>query len=675
MHIDSQLPVWSPSPAQINDANVTAFMHALNDAYVASHLHLTNYHDLYDWSVRNPQHFWSAVWDWCGVIGERGVAAGADVIANAHKMPGAAFFPKARLNFAENLIERQSRLRTDVDAILFWGEDKARKRLTHHELAREVSRWQQAMRALGIGKGDRVAAFMPNMPETVVAMLAATSLGAVWTSCSPDFGTQGVLDRFGQVGPKLLIACDGYLYNGKAVPTLQRVAECAASLPSVLKVVIVPYLHDATSDADASLNVSQVPRASTMQDWLRQFDAKPVVYERVAFNDPLYIMYSSGTTGVPKCIVHGVGGTLLKHLEEHVLQCDVKPGDRVFFFTTCGWMMWNWLVSALAANATLVLFDGSPFLGRGNILFDYIAAEDATHFGAGAKFYESLAKIKCDPARTHKLDHLRAVMSTGSPLSPQGFDYIYANIKSDVCLSSISGGTDIIGCFVGGVPVLPVYRGEIQTRMLGMAVDAWNDEGKPIRGDKGELVCTQPFPSMPIGFWDDDDGSRYRGAYFEHFQNVWTHGDYVEITERGGMVIYGRSDAVLNPGGVRIGTAEIYRQVERVEEVLEAVVIGQDWPPDKPGDVRVVLFVRLVDGKTLDAELEKRIKETIRANTTPRHVPAKVLQVSDVPRTKSGKIVELAVRNVVHNRPIKNKEALANPDALALYANRPELQT
>jgi acetoacetyl-CoA synthetase len=675
MTLDQQLPVWTPSPTRIAEANVTAFMHALNDAYAHRNLHLTNYYDLYDWSVKNPQHFWAAVWDWCGVIGERGVPANAEILANEKQMPGAQFYPKAKINFAENLIERRFRQRTDRDAIVFWGEDKSRQRLTHHDLYRDVSRWQQAMRNMGIGKGDRVAAFMPNMPETVVAMLAATSLGAVWTSCSPDFGTQGVLDRFGQVEPKLLIACDGYLYNGKGISTLERVAECVAGLPSVQRVVIVPYLFPATNDPGGTLDVSAVPGAQTVETWLHGIAAASICYTRVGFNDPLYIMYSSGTTGVPKCIVHGVGGTLLKHLEEHVLQCDVKPQDRVFFFTTCGWMMWNWLVSALAADATLVLFDGSPFLGRGNILFDYIAAEDATHFGAGAKFYESLAKIKCDPAHTHKLENLRAVMSTGSPLSPEGFDYIYTHIKSDVCLSSISGGTDIIGCFVGGVPVLPVYRGEIQTRMLGMAVDAWDDEGRPIRNHKGELVCTKPFPSMPIGFWNDPDGSRYRGAYFEHFPNVWTHGDYVEITERGGMIIYGRSDAVLNPGGVRIGTAEIYRQVEKVEEVLESVVIGQDWPPDKPGDVRVVLFVRLQEGKMLDAELEKRIKDTIRANTTTRHVPAKVLQVSDVPRTKSGKIVELAVRNVVHGRPIKNKEALANPEALALYANRPELNS
>jgi acetoacetyl-CoA synthetase len=667
----SQLPLWTPSPERIANANVTAFMHALNDAY---RLQLSGYNELYDWSVRNPQHFWSAVWDYCGVVGERGVPAGADILVNENQMPGATFFPKAKVNFAENLIERQFKARTDCDAMIFWGEDKLRKRVTYRELDEQVSRWQQAMRAMGVKRGDRVAAFMPNMPETVIAMLAATSLGAVWTSCSPDFGVQGVVDRFGQVEPTLLIACDGYLYNGKPVPTLSRIGECVAQLPTVKRVVIVPYLHDTQSEL-ATMDLADVPKAVSMGDFINGFQPAPLTYVRVGFNDPLYIMYSSGTTGVPKCIVHGVGGTLLKHLEEHILQCDVKPGDKVFFFTTCGWMMWNWLVTGLAANATLILFDGSPFLGRGNILFDYVAADDVTHFGAGAKFYESLAKIKVNPGKTHKLCQLRSVMSTGSPLSPEGFQYIYDNIKSDVCLSSISGGTDIIGCFVGGVPVLPVYSGEIQTRMLGMAVDAWDDEGKPIRGEKGELVCTKPFPSMPIGFWNDDDGRRYRAAYFEHFPNVWTHGDYVEITERGGMIIYGRSDAVLNPGGVRIGTAEIYRQVEKLEEVLESVVIGQDWPPEKPGDVRVVLFVRLADGHSLNADLEKRIKEVIRVNTTTRHVPAKILQVPDIPRTKSGKIVELAVRNVVHGVAVKNREALANPDALSHFAMRDELKS
>jgi acetoacetyl-CoA synthetase len=667
----SQLPIWTPTPERIANANVTAFMHALNDAYG---LQMSNYHALYEWSVTNPQHFWSAVWDFCGVVGERGVAPGIDIMENEHLMPGAKFFPKARINFAENLIEREFKSRTDCDAMIFWGEDKLRKRVTYRELDEQVSRWQQAMRTMGVKKGDRVAAFMPNMPEAVIAMLAATSLGAVWTSCSPDFGVQGVVDRFGQVEPVLLIACDGYLYNGKAVPTLARIAECVEQLPSVQRVVVVPYLHDIQTEAPA-MDVSSVPGAVSMGDFIGGYQPAAIQYVRVGFNDPLYIMYSSGTTGVPKCIVHGVGGTLLKHLEEHILQCDVKSGDKVFFFTTCGWMMWNWLVSGLAANATLILFDGSPFLGRGNILFDYVAADDVTHFGAGAKFYESLAKIKVNPGKTHKLCQLRSVMSTGSPLSPEGFQYIYDNIKSDVCLSSISGGTDIIGCFVGGVPVLPVYSGEIQTRMLGMAVDAWDDEGKPIRGEKGELVCTKPFPSMPIGFWHDHDGRKYRAAYFEHFPNVWTHGDYVEITERGGMVIYGRSDAVLNPGGVRIGTAEIYRQVEKLDEVLESVVIGQDWPPEKPGDVRVVLFVRLVDGCQLNADLEKRIKEVIRVNTTTRHVPAKILAVPDIPRTKSGKIVELAVRNVVHGTAVKNREALANPDALQHFAMREELKS
>jgi acetoacetyl-CoA synthetase len=666
-----QHPLWTPTPERIANANVSAFINALNDAYRAQDLHISNYHDLYDWSCRNPEHFWAAVWDFCGVIGSR---KSLEVLHDGDKMPGAAFFPEAKINFAENLLERQHKGRTDRDAIIFWGEDKLRKRLTWHDLAEDVSRWQQAFRAMGLKPGDRVAAFMPNMPESVVAMLAATSLGCVWTSCSPDFGKQGVLDRFGQVAPRVLVACDGYLYNGKPMETLSRVAEIVDELPGLERVVIVPYLADIQAEGGAPLNVSGVKNAVTLSNFLKAFSPKKIEYTRVAFNAPLYIMYSSGTTGVPKCIVHGVGGTLLKHLEEHILQCDVKSGDRVFFFTTCGWMMWNWLVSALAADATLVLYDGSPFMGRGNILWDFAAADDVTHFGAGAKYYESLAKVKVQPAKTHKLGELRCVMSTGSPLSPEGFDYIYEHIKHDVCLSSISGGTDIIGCFVGGVPVLPVYRGEIQTRMLGMAVDAWSDEGHPIRGDKGELVCTKPFPSMPIGFWDDADGRKYRAAYFEHFPNIWTHGDYVEITERGGMVIYGRSDAVLNPGGVRIGTAEIYRQVEKLDEVMESIVIGQDWPPDKPGDVRVILFVRLAEGKVLDAELDKRIKETIRASTTPRHVPAKILSVPDIPRTKSGKIVELAVRNVVHGRPVKNKEALANPDALNHFADRAELK-
>jgi acetoacetyl-CoA synthetase len=670
---DHQKPLWTPTPQRIAAANVTRFIKALNTAYGDSHdLHLANYDELYKWSIKNPEHFWAAVWDFCGVVGNR---HDTDVLVNADKMPGAQFFPKAKINFAENLLEREFKQRPDKDAIIFWGEDKSRQRLSYLDLYNDVSLWQQAFQKMGLGAGDRVAAFMPNLPETVVAMLAATSLGCVWTSCSPDFGTQGVLDRFGQIAPRVLIACDGYLYNGKAIDSLERITEVSAALPTLEKIIVVPYLHETQGTSSATLNVKHIKNAVTVSEFIAPYKAKKITYTRLAFNSPLYIMYSSGTTGVPKCIVHGIGGTLLKHLEEHVLQCDVKSGDKVFFFTTCGWMMWNWLVSGLAANATLVLFDGSPFLGRGNILFDFAAADDITHFGAGAKYYESLSKINVHPGKTHKLDSLTTVMSTGSPLSPEGFEYIYRNIKADICLASISGGTDIIGCFVGGVPVLPVYSGEIQTRMLGMAVDAWNEDGKPIRGDKGELVCTKPFPSMPIGFWADTDGSRYRNAYFAHFPNIWTHGDYVEMTARGGMVIYGRSDAVLNPGGVRIGTAEIYRQIEKLPQVLDSVVIGQDWPPDKMGDVRVVLFVRLAAGITLDVSLDKLIKDTIRANTTSRHVPAKILAVTDVPRTKSGKIVELAVRHVVHGRPIKNSEALANPEALLQFANRVELTT
>jgi acetoacetyl-CoA synthetase len=573
-------------------------------------------------------------------------------------MPGARFFPDVRINFAENLLRGDR----EGDAIVFWGEDKVKRRLTHRELREAVSRMQQALVKAGLKEGDRVAAFMPNMPETVIAMLATTSLGGTFTSCSPDFGVQGVLDRFGQVEPTVLFACDGYFYNGKTVDTLPRIAEIVKSLPTVKRVVVVPYVGSSSA---------LPPRGVRIDDFVAPFKAKEISYHRVPFNSPLYILYSSGTTGVPKCIVHGVGGVLLMHLKEFLLHCDVKPGDRVFYFTTCGWMMWNWLVSGLAAGATLLLYDGSPFMGRGNILFDYADAEGMTHFGTSAKFIDAAAKAGVDPAKTHQLDKLRAILSTGSPLAPEGFDYVYAHVKKDVCLSSVSGGTDLVACFAGGCPTLPVWRGELQCRMLAMAVDVFDDEGHPMPvGQKGELVCTKPFPTMPLGFWADPDGTKYRAAYYERFPNVWRHGDWSEVTKHGGMIIYGRSDAVLNPGGVRIGTAEIYRQVEKLDEVFESIVIGQDWQ----GDVRVVLFVRLREGMTLDADLAKRIKETIRANTTPRHVPSVILQVADIPRTKSNKIVELAVRAVVHGQPVKNVEALANPEALEHFRDRAELR-
>jgi acetoacetyl-CoA synthetase len=649
----SEKPLWAPSPERVKSTATAKFMDLLNQRHG---LALRDYAGLYRFSVDRLEEFWTAVWDFGGVIAE---TRGATVLADRDKMPGARFFPEARLNFAENLL----RERGDGDAIVFWGEDKVRRRLSHRELHQQVSRVQQALAAAGVKEGDRVAAFMPNMPESVIAMLATASLGATFTSCSPDFGVQGVVDRFGQVEPRVLFCCDGYFYNGKVIETMPRIAEIMKHLPTVKQVVVVPYIGE-TPD------VSVVPRASSLADFIAGFEAREVAFNRVPFNHPLYILYSSGTTGVPKAIVHGAGGVLLMHLKEHLLHGDVRPGDRVFYFTTCGWMMWNWLVSALAARGTLLLYDGSPFMGRGNILFDFAAAEDMTHFGTSAKFIDAAAKVKVDPMHTHKLPELRVMLSTGSPLAPEGFDYVYDHVKRDLDLASISGGTDLVACFAGGSPILPVWRGELQCRMLGMKVEVFDDEGRALPpGQKGELVCTAPFPTMPLGFWNDADGSKYHAAYFEKFPNVWRHGDWCEITKHDGLIIYGRSDAVLNPGGVRIGTAEIYRQVEKLDEVVESIVIGQDWQ----SDVRVVLFVRLRDGMTLDEALARRIKEVIRANTTPRHVPAVILQVPDIPRTKSNKIVELAVRAVVHGQPVKNVEALANPEALEHFKDRAEL--
>jgi len=634
---------------------MTAFMRLVNERHGVK---LADYFALHAWSVANLDKFWTAVWDFCGVIAEK---RGERVLADGDKMPGARFFPDARLNFAQNLMRR----RDDADAMVFWGEDRVKRRMSFRELHERVSRMQQALAAAGVGEGDRVAAFMPNMPETVVAMLATASLGATFTSCSPDFGVQGVIDRFGQVEPKVLFCCDGYFYNGKTLETLPRIAQIMRDLPTVRQVVVVPYVS-------GKPDVKIVPRAVVLDDFVARFPAREVEFRAMPFNHPLYILYSSGTTGVPKCIVHGAGGVLLMHLKEHVIHCDQRPGDRVFWFTTCGWMMWNWLVSALTSGSTLLLYDGSPFAARGTILFDYADAEGMTHFGTSAKFIDAAAKLGLDPMRTHKLSTVRVLLSTGSPLAPEGFDYVYQHVKRDMQLASVSGGTDLVACFAGGTTVLPVWRGELQCRMLGMDVQVFDDEGRALpAGEKGELVCTRPFPTMPLGFWNDPDGSRYFAAYYEKFPNVWRHGDWCEVTRHGGMVIYGRSDAVLNPGGVRIGTAEIYRQVEKLDEVVESIVIGQDWERD----VRVVLFVRLREGLTLDEALTKRIKDVIRENTTPRHVPAVILQVPDIPRTKSNKIVELAVRAVVHGQPVKNVEALANPEALEHFKGRPELQS
>jgi acetoacetyl-CoA synthetase len=646
-------PLWAPSQKRIEDANLTRFARmAIRDW----NLNLNNYPAFYEWSAARPEEFWQSVWKFGEVRGEMG----SRILIDGDKMPGARFFPDAKLNFAENSL----RCRDTSDAIVFWGEDKVKRRLSHADLYDQVSRLAQALRTLGIGEGDRIAGFLPNMPETVIAMLATASLGAIWSSCSPDFGVQGVLDRFGQITPKLLFTADGYWYNGKSVEVLDKVREMAAKLPSVRRVIVVSYLDEAPK-------LTPIPNAEHLRDFVAPYASREIDFARMPFNHPLYILYSSGTTGVPKCIVHSGGGALLKHLSEQLLHSDIKPGDRFFYFTTCGWMMWNWLASGLASGATLLLYDGSPFVQGGNVLFDYADAARMTHFGTSAKFIDEAKKRELKPIETHGLEAVRVLMSTGSPLAPESFDYVYQAIKRDVLLASMSGGTDLCGCFVLGNPILPVMRGEIQCRALGLAVDVFDDEGRPVRGEKGELVCTKPFPSMPIGFWNDPDGAKYRTAYFERFPNVWCHGDYCELTPHGGMVIYGRSDAVLNPGGVRIGTAEIYRQVEQLEEVVESLVIGQEWERD----VRVVLFVRLRDGVTLDDELGAKIKQKIRANTTPRHVPAKIVQVLDIPRTKSGKIVELAVRNVVHGQPVKNVEALANPEALDHFRDRVELRS
>ena len=646
-------PMWQPSPERIAHANLTRFMRIVHERHGVE---LTSYGDVYEWSIAHPEAFWAELWSFGGVIGERGTN---EVLVDGHLMPGAKWFPHARLNFAENLLRR----RDDGVAIVFRGEDRVRTAYTYAELYAEVSRLAQALRAAGVGINDRVAGYLPNMPAAVIAMLAAASIGAIWSSCSPDFGVQGVLDRFGQIEPKVLFAADGYFYGGKTIDVIARLQELADRLPTVKRLVVVPY-------AQTRPDITPVARSVVLEDFIASFEARDIAFERLPFSHPLYILYSSGTTGVPKCIVHSAGGTLLQHLKEHRLQSDVKPGDRLFYFTTCGWMMWNWLISGLASEATLMLYDGSPFAGENRILFDYAQDEKIDIFGTSAKYIDACAKLALEPVRTHDLTSVRTVLSTGSPLAPESFDYVYRSVKANVQLASISGGTDIISCFALANPIGPVWRGEIQCRGLGMKVEVFDDDGRPVRGRKGELVCTAPFPSMPIGFWNDPDGAKYRAAYFERFPDVWWHGDYVELTAHDGLIIYGRSDAVLNPGGVRIGTAEIYRQVEQMDEIVEALAIGQEWQ----NDVRVVLFVRLRDGLVLDDALTERIRRHIRANTTPRHVPARIVQVADIPRTKSGKIVELAVRNVVHGRPVKNVEALSNPEALEHYRDRPELK-
>lgn len=645
-------PLWSPTPEQIASSRLREFMD-----FAASRTGriFDRYDTLHDWSVSDMPDFWNAVWDFFSVRGDKG----SSTVVEGSGMPGARFFPDATLNFAENLLAGPD----EGSAILFRGEEKVHRTMDWPELRALVSRLQQAMRAAGIGRGDRVAAMMPNMPETVALMLAATSLGAIWSSCSPDFGERGVLDRFGQIEPKIFIACDGYWYNGKVQDIAAKLTVIEKELQPV-RTIIVPYLGQADEVAES------LPSAVSLEGFIAPFAAQALTFERLPFDHPLYILFSSGTTGVPKCIVHCAGGVLLQHLKEHGLHCGIRPGDRLFYFTTCGWMMWNWLVSGLAVGATLCLYDGSPFYPDGKVLFDYAEAEGFVVFGTSAKFIDAVRKSGIVPAETHDLSSLKLLTSTGSPLSPEGFSFVYEGIKKDVHLASISGGTDICACFVLGVPSEPVWRGEIQRAGLGMSVKVWNDEGVEVFGEKGELVCDRPFPSMPIGFWKDKNGEKYHDAYFARFDGVWCHGDFAERTPHGGFIIHGRSDATLNPGGVRIGTAEIYNIVEQMDEIAEAICVGQDFDDD----VRVVLFVRLSDGDTLTEDLQKRIRTAIRNGASPRHVPAKIVAVADIPRTKSGKITELAVRDVIHGREVKNKEALANPDALKLFENIEELK-
>jgi acetoacetyl-CoA synthetase len=654
-------PVWTPRPDRVARANLTRFIARVRD----SHPQVTNYSSLYHWSIEHPEQFWAEVWDDCDVIADERagrrpwdqVVIGLEQMAPPDAVRGPRWFPGARLNFAENLLRHDD----DRPAILFWNERGRQRVMTFHELRAEVAAAAAALRTQGVGVSDRVAGFLPNLPETIVAMLATTSIGAIWSSCSPDFGVNGVLDRFGQIRPRVLLCADGYRYAGKEIDSLARTREVRARIAGIERLVVVPYLREHP-------RLSGMENAISWNEFLEPHRGASLRFERLPFDHPVYIMYSSGTTGLPKCMMHGAGGTLLQHLKELVYHTDLRRDDRMFYFTTCGWMMWNWMVSSLAVGATVVLFDGAP-LAPDTILWDMAAAERVTVLGTSAKYLALAEKEGLEPGRTHALDALRAVLSTGSPLAEHSYDYVHSSIKRDVHLASISGGTDIISCFALGNPIAPVWRGELQTRGLGMAVEVFDEHGHSVRERDGELVCTRPFPSMPVAFWSDPDGSKYRAAYFERYPGVWRHGDWARLTAHDGLVILGRSDATLNPGGVRIGTAEIYRQVEQLPEVVESLVVGQEWR----GDVRVVLFVRLRDGLTLDEALRDRIRRCVREHASPHHVPRKIVQVADIPRTISGKITELAVREVIHGRPVANVEALANPASLEQFRGLEEL--
>ena len=644
-------PLWSPSALHVQRANITRFIRLVQ---LERDPGVTDYQSLYRFSIDSPKAFWRAMWEFGGVIG----TAGEREVEHFERMPGAHWFPDASLNFAENLL----RYRDDREALVFKSETGLSSTLTYHQLYRQVAGVAAALRALGIEPGDRVAGYMPNLPETIIAMLAATSIGAIWSSCSPDFGIDGVVDRLGQIEPKVLFCAAAYTYNGKQHDCLAKVRAIQQRIDSIQKIVVTPYV-DPAPDLGGLENAELLASFSDSE-------ATEIEFARLPFDHPVYILYSSGTTGVPKCITHGAGGTILQHLKELLLHTDLKRSDRFFYYTTCGWMMWNWMVGGLMAGAAVILYEGSPFYPGPEAMFDLVDELEISIFGTSARSISAWHKAGVKPRETHSLKSLNTILSTGSPLAPESFDYVYTDIKQDVCLSSIAGGTDIVSCFAPGCPILPVYRGEIQCLGLGMAVEICRDDGSYAAvNETGELCCRQSFPSMPVYFWGDEDGSKYHAAYFEQYPNIWAHGDFARITEHGGMIIFGRSDATLNPGGVRIGTAEIYRQVESLDEVVESICVGQDWEDD----VRVVLFVVLRDGLKLDDDLQTRIRKVVRDNATPRHVPAVIIQVSDIPRTVSGKIVELAVRNVIHGRPVKNVDALANPEALDLYRDLAEL--
>ncbi|MFC1515294.1 acetoacetate--CoA ligase [Thermodesulfobacteriota bacterium] len=645
--------LWTPSPERIQDTNMYRFMDFINERH---NRRFTEYPPLYQWSIENIADFWAAIWEFADIKVSQPYT---QVVDDLQKMPGAKWFSGARLNFAENLLQH----RGNRPALIFKGEDRVNYRLTYTELFDAVAQTAGSLKSLGVQIGDRVVGFMPNMPETIIAMLAATSIGATWSSCSPDFGIKGVLDRFGQIKPKVLFTADGYFFKGNRIDSLDRISEIMKELPSIERVIVVPYTEEAP-------DVSAVPHAVLYSDFKSPASGTAMEFEQLPFDHPLYIMYSSGTTGLPKCMVQSAGGILIHHLKELLLHTDLKQEDTIFYFTTCGWMMWNWMVSSLAVGATLVLFDGNPFHPEPGALWEMAQDEKISIFGTSAGYISALQNAAVTPGKSYDLSALKALLSTGSPLSREGFEYIYREVKPDLQLASISGGTDLNGCFALGNPMGSVYSGELQCRGLAMKVEAFDENGVPVINRQGELVCSAPFPSMPIHFWNDPDGRKYHEAYFDIYPSVWRHGDYIEINERGGVVIFGRSDATLNPGGVRIGTAEIYRQVDRLEDIEDSIVVGQDWNRD----VRIILFVKMGEGYTLTEDLKNKIKSTIRTHASPRHVPAKIIAIPDIPYTLNMKKVELAVKKVIHNQPVLNKDALKNPEALDDYVGLSELQ-